>query len=164
VGIVPGTEEMGRLKEQYKLALSLHAPTHELRQQLIPVETKYPLPRLLEALRTFDAAGGKRITFEYVMIDGVNDGLETADQLAEVVREFTSFVNLIPFNPIPGTDWKPTPPGRLRAFQQRLEARGVEVFVREPRGRDIAAACGQLRAEATEGRAPVQITARQRVP
>jgi 23S rRNA (adenine2503-C2)-methyltransferase len=160
VGIVPGILQMARMPEQYKLAVSLHAPNHELRQQLIPVEKKYPLPTLLDALREFDAAGGKRITFEYVMIDGVNDGLDTAEELAELVREFTSFVNLIPFNPIPGTDWKPTPPARLRAFQQRLEARGVEVFVREPRGRDIAAACGQLRAEATEGRTPVQITAR----
>jgi 23S rRNA (adenine2503-C2)-methyltransferase len=160
VGIVPGIEEMARLPEQYKLAVSLHAPTHELRQELIPVEKKYPLPRLLEALRAFDAAGGKRITFEYVMIDEVNDAPELADTLAEVVREFRGFVNLIPFNPIPGTEWRPTPPGRLRAFQERLEARGITVFVREPRGRDIAAACGQLRAEATEGRAPVQITAR----
>lgn len=160
VGIVPGIQEMARMKEQYKLALSLHAPNHELRQQLIPVEKKYPLPELLTALRAFDAAGGKRITFEYVMIDGVNDAPETADELAELVREFNAFVNLIPFNPIPGTDWRPTPPARLRAFQQRLEARGIPVHVREPRGRDIAAACGQLRAEATEGRRPVQITAR----
>jgi 23S rRNA (adenine2503-C2)-methyltransferase len=161
VGIVPGILEMARLPEQYKLAVSLHAPNPELRQQLIPVERKYPLPTLLDALREFDAAGGKRITFEYVMIDGVNDSLEVADELAEKVAEFKAFVNLIPFNPIPGTEWKPTPPSRLRAFQRRLEDRGVPVFVREPRGRDIAAACGQLRAEATEGRTPVQITARR---
>jgi 23S rRNA (adenine2503-C2)-methyltransferase len=160
VGIVPGILEMARLPEQYKLAVSLHAPNHALRQQLIPVEKKYPLPELLEALREFDAAGGKRITFEYVMIEGVNDAPELADELASVVREFKSFINLIPFNPIPGTDWKPTPPARLREFQQRLERRGTTVYVREPRGRDIAAACGQLRAEATEGRAPVTITAR----
>jgi 23S rRNA (adenine2503-C2)-methyltransferase len=160
VGIVPGILEMAALPEQYKLAVSLHAPNHELRQTLIPVEKKYPLPQLLDALRAFDAAGGKRITFEYVMIDGVNDSASLADELGERVREFKAFVNLIPFNPIPGTDWKPTPPSRLRAFQQRLEARGVPVFVREPRGRDIAAACGQLRAEATEGRTPVQITVR----
>jgi 23S rRNA (adenine2503-C2)-methyltransferase len=90
----------------------------------------------------------------------VNDALELADRLAGMVGEFTSFVNLIPFNPIPGTDWRPTPPGRLRAFTRRLEENGITVFVREPRGRDIGAACGQLRAEVTEGRAPVQITAR----
>jgi 23S rRNA (adenine2503-C2)-methyltransferase len=160
VGIVPGILELARMPEQYKLAVSLHAPTHELRQRLIPVEKKYPLPTLLDALREFDAAGGKRITFEYVMIDGVNDARETADELAAVIGEFNAFVNLIPFNPIPGTDWKPTPPARLQAFRKRLESRGVTVYVRQPRGRDIAAACGQLRAEATEGRAPVQITAR----
>jgi 23S rRNA (adenine2503-C2)-methyltransferase len=163
VGIVPGILQMAELPEQYKLAVSLHAPNHELRRTLVPVEKKYPLPQLLDALRAFDAAGGKRITFEYVMIDGVNDSPELAVELAGRVGEFKAFVNLIPFNPIPGTDWKPTPPARLRAFQQRLESAGVPVFVREPRGRDIAAACGQLRAEATEGRAPVQITARQAV-
>jgi 23S rRNA (adenine2503-C2)-methyltransferase len=160
VGIVPGILQMAEMKEQYKLAVSLHAPRHDLRQELIPVEKKYPLPRLIDALRKFDAAGGKRITFEYVMIDGVNDALELADELAVLVGEFTSFVNLIPFNPIPGTKWTPTPPGRLKAFTRRLENRGITVFVREPRGRDIAAACGQLRAEVTEQRRPVQITAR----
>jgi 23S rRNA (adenine2503-C2)-methyltransferase len=152
VGIVPGIHEMAAMPEQYRLAVSLHAPDHELRQEIIPVEKKYPLPDLLEALREFDRAGGKRITFEYVMIDGVNDSFPTADQLAELVREFNAFVNLIPFNPIPGTDWQPTPPGRLRAFQRRLEDAGIPVHVRSPRGADIAAACGQLRAEATEGR------------
>jgi 23S rRNA (adenine2503-C2)-methyltransferase len=157
VGIVPGILDMAAMPEQYRLAVSLHAPTHDLRQQLIPVEKKYPLPRLIEALRAFDEAGGKRITFEYVMIDGVNDGLEEADALAALVREFTAFVNLIPFNPIPATEWRPTPPPRLAEFSARLSRRGVSAYVREPRGRDIAAACGQLKAEATEGRTLVRI-------
>lgn len=162
VGIVPGIRELAALPEQYRLAVSLHAPTHELRQQLIPGEKRWPLPELLDALRAFDAAGGKRITFEYVMIDGVNDAPELADRLAALVREFKAFVNLIPFNPIPGSDWKPSPPARLRAFQQRLEARGIPVEVRTPRGRDIAAACGQLRAEVTEQqrRAPLRVLSR----
>jgi 23S rRNA (adenine2503-C2)-methyltransferase len=159
VGIVPGILAMAEMPEQYRLAVSLHAPTHELRQQLIPVEKKYPLPRLIEALRAFDEAGGKRITFEYVMIDGINDELEEADALAVLVREFTAFVNLIPFNPIPGTDWRPTPPQRLAEFAERLARRGVSAHVREPRGRDIAAACGQLKAEATHGRTLVRIGA-----
>jgi len=157
VGIVPGILRMAEMPQQYRLAVSLHAPTHELRQQLIPVEKKYPLPRLMEALRAFDEAGGKRITFEYVMIDGVNDGLAEADALAELVREFKAFVNLIPFNPIPANDWRPTPPDRLAAFAQRLARRGVTAHVREPRGRDIAAACGQLKAEATQGRPLVKL-------
>jgi len=157
VGVVPGIERMAEMPEQFRLAVSLHAPNTELRRRLIPLEKKYPLPRLLDALRTFDAAGGKRITFEYVMIDEVNDSLPLADELAELVREFHAFVNLIPFNPIPGTDWRPTPPGRLQAFAERLERRGITAFVRQPRGRDIAAACGQLKAEATEGRPLVRI-------
>lgn len=158
VGVVPGILEMADMPEQYRLAVSLHAPSHELRQKLIPLEKKHPLPELLDSLRRFDEAGGKRITFEYVMIDGVTDAPEMADELAGLVSEFNAFVNLIPFNPIPGTDWKPSSRGRLNLFVERLGNRGISAAVRESRGRDIAAACGQLRAEATEGRKPVQIT------
>ena len=157
VGVVPGILRLAEMPEQYRLAVSLHAPNHELRQRLIPLEKKYPLPELLEALRRFDAAGGKRITFEYVMIDGVTDLPELADGLADLVKEFTAFVNLIPFNPIPGTDWKPSKRARLDYFVERLERQGVTAYVRESRGRDIAAACGQLRAEVTQGRTPVQM-------
>jgi 23S rRNA (adenine2503-C2)-methyltransferase len=157
VGVVPGIERLAELPEQFRLAVSLHAPNHELRKRLIPLEKKYPLPELLESLRAFDAGGGKRITFEYVMIDGVTDAPEMADELGRVVREFTAFVNLIPFNPIPGSEWKPSRRARLDDFVQRLARSGVTAYVRESRGSDIAAACGQLRAEATEGRAPVQM-------
>ncbi len=157
VGVVPGILEMAEMPEQYRLAVSLHAPNHELRQQLIPLEKKHPLPDLLDSLRRFDEAGGKRITFEYVMIDGVTDLPELADELAGLVSEFNAFVNLIPFNPIPGTEWKPSSRNRLNLFVERLGKRGISAAVRESRGRDIAAACGQLRAEATEGRKPVQI-------
>jgi 23S rRNA (adenine2503-C2)-methyltransferase len=159
VGVVPGIREMAEMPEQFRLAVSLHAPNHELRTRLIPIERKYPLPELLDSLRAFEAAGGKRITFEYVMIDGLNDTPELAEELADLVREFNALVNLIPYNPIPDRDWVASRPPRLRAFASRLEARGINVSVREPRGRDIAAACGQLKAEATQGRAPVQIGA-----
>jgi 23S rRNA (adenine2503-C2)-methyltransferase len=149
VGVVPGILELAERKEQFRLAVSLHAPNHELRRQIVPIETKYPLPDLLDALRKFDAAGGRRITFEYVMIHGVTDSLELAQQLAVLVREFQAHVNLIPYNPIPGPDWKPTPVAQLKNFLQALEQRGAKATVRGPRGRDIAAACGQLRAEHT---------------
>jgi len=147
VGIVPGILELAARPEQFRLAVSLHAPNHELRQKLVPVEKKYPLPVLLDALRTFEAAGGRRITFEYVLIDGVNDDLRLAEELATLVAPFTAHVNLIPFNPVPGTGWRPSPRERQRAFAEVLKRRGVPVTVRGPRGRDIAAACGQLRAE-----------------
>jgi 23S rRNA (adenine2503-C2)-methyltransferase len=157
VGVVPGIVRMAEMPEQFRLAVSLHAPNHELRQKLIPLEKKFPLPELLEALRRFDEAGGKRITFEYVMIDGVTDAPELADELAGVIREFNAFVNLIPFNPIPGTEWKPSRRARLDYFVERLERQGISAHVRESRGSDIAAACGQLRAEVTQGRTPVQM-------
>jgi 23S rRNA (adenine2503-C2)-methyltransferase len=147
VGIVPGIDALTERPEQFKLALSLHAPTHELRKQIVPVEKKYPIADLMESLKRFDEAGGRRVTFEYIMIDGVNDDPALADTLAGLAEEVRAHVNLIPYNPIPGPDWKPTPPDRIRTFADRLQARGINTTVRTPRGRDIAAACGQLRAE-----------------
>ena len=147
VGIVPGIRALAERTEQFTLAVSLHAPNHELRQKIVPIERKYPLPDLLDALRRFEQAGGRRITFEYTMIDGVNDTTQLAEELADLVGEFEAHVNLIPYNPIPGPDWEPSPEARMRAFAAVLDARGVPATIRAPRGRDIAAACGQLRAE-----------------
>lgn len=148
VGVVPGILELARRPEQFRLALSLHAPLPDLRRELIPLEKRYPLTEVMEALRAFDAAGGKRITFEYTMIDGVNDDPALAARLAELASSLQAFVNLIPFNPIPYRDWRPSRPERIRAFLKVLEDRGVSAAVREPRGREIDAACGQLRARA----------------
>ena len=147
VGIVPGIDALAERPEQFRLALSLHAPTHGLREKIVPVEKKYPIADLMDSLRRFDAAGGRRVTFEYIMIDGVNDDPALADTLAGLADEVHAHVNLIPYNPIPGPDWGPSPDDRIRAFADRLEGRGINTTVRTPRGRDIAAACGQLRAE-----------------
>ena len=148
VGVVPGILELADRPEQFRLALSLHAPSTELRQELIPLEKRYPLPELISALERFDRAGGKRITFEYTMIDGINDDETLIDPLADLAARVRAFVNLIPFNPIPYQPWRPSPTARIRAFERGLEARGISVAVRETRGRDIDAACGQLRAHA----------------
>jgi 23S rRNA (adenine2503-C2)-methyltransferase len=148
VGIVPGIQELSRRTEQYRLAISLHAPESELRAKLIPVEKRYPLPVLMEALRAFNAAGGKRITFEYTMIRDVNDDPSLAPKLAELALDVDAFVNLIPFNPIPYQDWRASTKERVQVFKEVLERRGVSAEEREPRGRDIDAACGQLRAGA----------------
>jgi 23S rRNA (adenine2503-C2)-methyltransferase len=145
VGVVPGILELAERPEQFRLALSLHAPESALRAELIPLEKRHPLPEVMDALRRFDERGGKRITFEYTMIAGVNDDLELAPKLADLADQVGAFVNLIPFNPIPYQDWRPSSRSRIRAFADVLERRGVSVAVRETRGRDIDAACGQLR-------------------
>jgi 23S rRNA (adenine2503-C2)-methyltransferase len=154
VGVVPGIRDLARRPEQFRLAVSLHAPTHELRLKLVPIEKRWPIPVLMNALREFIAAGGKRLTFEYTMIRGVNDAPELADQLAELVRDLRPLVNLIPFNPIPYVDWTPSTPEAIAEFQARLRRGGVKAEVRQPRGRDVAAACGQLRASQAASRSP----------
>jgi 23S rRNA (adenine2503-C2)-methyltransferase len=148
VGVVPGIEALAERPEQFRLAVSLHAADSELRKTLIPLEKRWPLPELIAALRKFDAAGGKRITFEYTMIDGVNDDPALAVKLADLAAPLQAFVNLIPFNPIPYQPWQASRPERIRRFRRVLEDRGVSAAIREPRGRDIDAACGQLRAQA----------------
>ena len=148
VGVVPGILELAEREEQFRLALSLHSPEAGLRRQLIPLEKRYPLGEVVQALQRFNQAGGKRITFEYTMIRDVNDDPDLAPMLADLAAEVGAFVNLIPYNPIPYQDWKPSVPDRIKAFASVLERKGVAVAVRETRGRDIDAACGQLRAHA----------------
>ena len=148
VGVVPGILELAERDEQFRLAVSLHSPESESRRELIPLEKRHPLPELMEALGRFDAAGGRRITFEYTMIRDVNDASALAPKLAELASSLDAFVNLIPFNPIPYQDWRASTGERIEEFRSVLEERGVAVAVRVPRGRDIDAACGQLRASA----------------
>jgi 23S rRNA (adenine2503-C2)-methyltransferase len=151
VGVVPGILELAARPEQFGLALSLHSPRSELRRSLIPLERRHPLPELMEALRTFREGKGRRVTFEYTMIRDVNDAEELAPELATLAREVQAFVNLIPFNPIPYQDWQPSTRERMESFRKTLESAGIAVAIREPRGRDIDAACGQLRANAQVG-------------
>ncbi len=148
VGVVPGIRELAARPEQFGLALSLHSPDAELRSELIPLEKRHPLPELIDAIEEFVQAGGRRVTFEYTMIRGINDAESLAPALAALARRVHAFVNLIPFNPIPYQDWKPSVPARVEYFRRTLDEAGVSVAVREPRGRDIDAACGQLRANA----------------
>jgi 23S rRNA (adenine2503-C2)-methyltransferase len=165
VGVVPGIRELAARPEQFGLALSLHSPDEELRAELIPLEKRHPIPELMEALEAFRAGGGRRVTFEYTMIRDVNDQEELAPRLAQLARRVQAFVNLIPFNPIPYQDWEPSRPQRVEHFRRTLAAAGVSVAVREPRGRDIDAACGQLRANAlVELEGPRRPRARARRP
>lgn len=148
VGFVPGIVALGKRPEQFGLALSLHSPVSDLRSQLIPLELRYALPEVLQAIEDFKKDKGRRVTLEYTMIEGVNDGLDLIDPLGEIALRLHAFVNLIPFNPIPQNDWTSSKQGRIQEFANRLQKRGVSVAVRETRGRDIDAACGQLKAHA----------------
>jgi 23S rRNA (adenine2503-C2)-methyltransferase len=152
VGILPGIVALSNRKEQFRLALSIHAPTEELRQTLMPVNTKYSLTEVIDAARVFD----RRVTFEYVMLHGVNDKPEHAVQLADLAKDCRAFVNLIPLHPGGSMGFTPTPRATIAAFAHALRARGVETATRRSRGLDIAAACGQLRTERLGRRLPVQ--------
>jgi 23S rRNA (adenine2503-C2)-methyltransferase len=143
VGVLPGIEALAARPEQFRLAISIHAPSDSLRRELMPINTKYPLASVIRAAKAFD----RRVTFEYVLLGGVNDGVEHAIQLAELARECRAFVNLIPLHPGGTGGFKPTPPDRMHAFARELRSNGVEVATRKSRGLDIAAACGQLRVE-----------------
>lgn len=151
VGLVPGILELARRSEPFGLAVSLHAPDHALRARLMPIEKRFPLPELFGAIREYARVKGRRITFEYTLIDGINDDPRLARQLVDLLHGLPAFVNLIPLNPIPFVDWNPSPPDRVAAFVGVLRRLGVEAAVRTPRGRDIAAACGQLRLEEEGG-------------
>jgi 23S rRNA (adenine2503-C2)-methyltransferase len=150
VGVLPGIVALGQRPEQFRLAISIHAPNDALRQELMPINTKYPLAEVIEAAKVFD----RRVTFEYVMLGGVNDGEEHAIQLANLALESRAFVNLIPLHPGGARGFTPTPTEKITRFARELRKRGVEVAVRKSRGIDIAAACGQLRVERLGRRAP----------
>jgi len=143
VGILPHLAQLARRPEQFRLAVSLHAPTATLRRALMPIEKKYKLPDLMEALKQFR----RRVTLEYVLIGGKNDTLENADQLAQLALPLGALVNLLPLHPGGAPDLTPTDRAQMIAFERRLKARGVEAVLRRSRGLDISAACGQLRVE-----------------
>ncbi len=151
VGILPGIVALGERREQFRLAISIHAPNDELRRTLMPINTKYPLAEVIEAARVFD----RRVTFEYVMLGGVNDEEEHAIELADLAKRCKAFVNLIPLHAGGAGNFVPTTPQAIAAFARRIRARGVEVAIRKSRGKDIAAACGQLRVERQPRRSPV---------
>jgi 23S rRNA (adenine2503-C2)-methyltransferase len=144
--VVPGIRRLTAEDLPVNLAVSLHAANNELRDRLVPLNRTYPLDVLADACRDYVAAKHRRLSFEWALIDGVNDRPSDATELAAYARPLGAHVNLIPLNPTPGFLTRGTPPARVAEFRDRLVDLGVNATVRRNRGTDIDAACGQLRA------------------
>jgi len=144
-GVVPEIDRLAAITD-VSLAISLHAPTDELRNQLVPINKKYPIKELLAACKRYLAGLGEKrvITIEYIMIDAVNDSLDQANQLADILIDLPCKINLIPFNPFPNSGYQRSSGNAVRRFQTVLREKGYVTTVRSTRGEDIDAACGQL--------------------
>jgi 23S rRNA (adenine2503-C2)-methyltransferase len=143
-GLAPQIRELANESTQFRLALSLHGATDEVRGKIMPVNRKYPLKVLLEACDYY-VAKKRRMTFEYILIAGVNDTDKQAHELAKIARRLSAKINLIPYNTVEGLDWSRPPRARQEKFQSILRNHGVVATLRREKGHDIAAACGQLR-------------------
>jgi len=145
VGLIPGIRRLAAQNTQVRLAVSLHAPTDDLRNRLVPLNRRYGLAQLLSACREYQSRTGRRVSFEYLLINGLNDSPLQARQLAHLLRGLLAHVNLIPLNPIAEFPYCPPPPERISAFRDELTRLGVSHTLRRSRGADIQAGCGQLR-------------------
>lgn len=145
VGEVEGIRRFAREDWQVRLSISLHAANDALRDRLVPINRKYPLAMLLAAIDEYLAATGRQVTFEYTLLRGVNDSLDDAADLAALALPRKAAVNLIPYNPVAGTEFAPPSPRHCEAFRDRVARSGVATTLRKERGQDIDAACGQLR-------------------
>jgi len=145
-GLVPGIDKLGALTPNPNLAISLNATTDEVRTRIMPINKKWPIAALLDAARRYPLSHGRRVTFEYVLLAGVNDADADADRLPRLLKGIPSKINLIPWNPFQGPQFERPSAERIRTFQERLRAADMAVYIRTPRGDDIDAACGQLAA------------------
>ena len=144
-GLVPQIRKLAAHPQQIRLAISLHGATDEVRDKIMPVNRKWPVAELFDALDEWNARKNQKLTLEYILIDGVNDALEQAHILARHARKLRAKVNLIPYNTVEGLDWKRPPENHCRAFRDILANAGVSATLRLEKGHDINAACGQLR-------------------
>lgn len=148
-GIIPGIEKFASMGIQVNLAISLHAPNNKIRNELMPVNKAYPLEKLIPAVKDYVAKAGRRVTFEYILIDGVNDTIDDAEELCKLLRGIFCYVNIIPLNPVKEKPYKRSP--NAREFSLYLNSHGVNCTVRKEWGTGIDAACGQLRAKSIRG-------------
>jgi 23S rRNA (adenine2503-C2)-methyltransferase len=145
VGLPPAIERLAKLDARFQLAVSLHAPNDELRNELVPVNKNIGLRAIVEAADRYFEASGRRLTFEYVLLGGLNDQPAHAVQLAELLRGRLALINLIPYNPVSGLPYETPTKAAVRRFVEILESAGLNVQIRERKGDEISAACGQLR-------------------
>ncbi|MEO6351152.1 MAG: 23S rRNA (adenine(2503)-C(2))-methyltransferase RlmN [Candidatus Limnocylindrales bacterium] len=162
-GVVPGMERMIQERPQYTLAVSLHAARPELRDVLVPLNRRYPVDTVVDAAARYAAITGRRVTYEYVMIDGINDTPEDAAALGTLLRRQLAHVNLIPMNPVAHTPWQPSSFPRTEAFATILRSSGISTTVRRNRGVDIGAACGQLAADRAGAPTPAAVARRRQL-
>ncbi len=150
-GLAPQIERLAEQPLQVRLAISLHGATDEVRDRIMPVNKKYPLNRLFDALRHYQELKKQKVTFEYILIEDVNDALDQATILATRARSLNAKVNLIPYNTVEGLPWKRPSEARQEQFLKLLRAGGVQATLRREKGHDIDAACGQLRLKEEKG-------------
>ena len=150
-GLVPKIDELAKKKLQISLAISLHGPNNEIRSRVMPVNKAYPIEQLLDACRRYFDATGRRIHFEYAMIDGVNDSVDNAKELLRRLKGLPAHFNLIPLNHVEESPLKPSSRAAVATFQKTLEDGGITATVRRTLGGDIDASCGQLRRKYTKG-------------
>jgi len=143
-GFVPGIKKLEGLGLQINLSISLHAPNNELRNKLMPINKKFPIERLLSACEEYINNGGRMLTFEYILIKGINDSTKDIDELAGISRRLKAKVNLIPYSPISGLDFQAPLEKDVKIFEGKLVKKGISVTIRDSKGKDILAACGQL--------------------
>ena len=151
-GLVPKIDQLAQHKLQLTLSVSLHAPNNEIRSSMMPVNNAYPVEQLMEAVRRYQDTTGRRVSFEYSMVRGVNDTDSCARQLAHLIRGMGAHVNLIPINPVDGSPYSATDTANVRRFQAKLTELGVNATIRRRLGSEISAACGQLRREEMDGK------------
>jgi 23S rRNA (adenine2503-C2)-methyltransferase len=160
-GVVSGIRRLTRMAPQYTLAVSLHAARDPLRDVLVPLNRRWPVAQVVSAATEYQVATGRRVSYEYVMIDGVNDTPADLAALADLLRGRHAHVNLIPMNDVAHTPWRATPTDRIEAFAVGLQSGGIGTTVRRNRGREVGAACGQLAAERAGEPSPPEIARRR---
>ena len=151
-GLVPKILQLAEERVGFRLAVSLHGATNEVREQIMPVNKRWPLEELIPAIRLFAEKHGRMVTLEFILIEGVNDTLEQAAKLREIAADLHAHVNLIPYNAVEGLSWKRPDLARQQKFVEILQERGVSVTLRREKGHDIDAACGQLRLKTEKDR------------